>query len=115
MGSFVKLNGSVAPNTHNVGDRISWNLRAPVSSKLNRVTLTDGSVTDIPGEIALRPGQKAKAKTYVREGDKLNVLATVKLNSSTKIVGHGTQSGENSVYYIISSEPALKLIKSKWK
>ncbi len=71
MGSFIKLNGAVAKNTHNPGDRISWNLRAVVSSKLNRVTFTDGSVTDITGDIPPRAGQKAKAKSYVREGDKL--------------------------------------------
>jgi len=45
----------------------------------------------------------------------LNILATVKLNSSMKIMGDSTQSGESSVYYIISSEPVLKLIDSKWK
>lgn len=39
MGSFVKLNGAIAKNSHNVGDRLSWNLRAPVSSKLNRERL----------------------------------------------------------------------------
>lgn len=78
MGSFIKLNGSVAPNSHNVGDRLSWNLRAPVSSKLNRVTFTDGTVTDITGEMPPRPGQKAKYKTYVREGDKLKKVITEK-------------------------------------
>ncbi len=71
MGSFVKLNGGVAKNSHNVGDRLSWNLRAPVSSKLNRVTFEDGSETDISGEIPPRAGQKAKHKTYVKKGDKL--------------------------------------------
>jgi hydroxylamine dehydrogenase len=71
MGAFVKLNGAVAKNSHNVGDRLSWNLRAPVSSKLNRITFTDDSVTDITGEIPPRAGQKAKKKSYVRKGDKL--------------------------------------------
>ncbi|MCP4118696.1 MAG: hypothetical protein GY737_25540 [Desulfobacteraceae bacterium] len=71
MGSFIKLNGAVAKNSHNVGDRISWNLRAPVSSKLNRVTFVDDSVADITGEIPPRPGQKATSKSYVREGDRL--------------------------------------------
>ena len=65
MGSFVKLNGAIAQNTHNVGDRISWTLRPPVSAKLNRVTFADGTVTDIPGEIPPRAGQMAKYKTYV--------------------------------------------------
>ena len=78
MGSFVKLNGSIAPSSHNVGDRISWNLRAPVSSKLNRVTFTDGAVTDISGEMPPRAGQKANYKTYVREGDKLKKVIAEK-------------------------------------
>ena len=56
--------------------------------------------------------QYKKAK---QADEKFNILATVKLNSSIKIMGDSTQSGESSVYYIISSEPVLKLIKSKWK
>ena len=56
--------------------------------------------------------QYKKAK---KADGKLNILATVKLNSSMKIMGDSTQSGESSVYYIISSEPVLKLIESKWK
>ncbi len=78
MGSFVKLNGAVAKNSHNPGDRISWNLRAVISKKLNRVTFTDGTVTDITGDIPPRAGQKAKTKTYVREGDKLKKIVAEK-------------------------------------
>lgn len=62
------------------------------------------------GKLTREQYEKAK-----QADEKLNILATVKLNSSIKIVGDSTQSGESSVYYIISSEPALKLIKSKWK
>jgi len=78
MGSYVKLNGAVAKNSHNVGNRLSWNLRAPVSSKLNRVTFTDGTVTDVPGDTPPRAGQKITAKSYTREGDKLNKVMTEK-------------------------------------
>jgi len=46
-------------------------------------------------------------------GGKLKILATVKLNSSTKILGDTPPSKESTVYYIISSEPALKLIKNR--
>ena len=60
----------------------------------------------------LTRGQYEKAK---QADGKLNILATVKLNSSMKIMGDSIRSDEGSVYYIISSEPALKLIKSKWK
>ena len=56
--------------------------------------------------------QYKKAK---QADEKFNILATVKLNSSIKIMGDSARLGEGSVYYIISSEPVLKLIKSKWK
>jgi hypothetical protein len=64
MGAYVKLDGSVAPNSHNVGDRISWTLRPKVSVKLNRVVFNDGTVTDIPGDTPPQPGQKAPYQTY---------------------------------------------------
>lgn len=64
MGSFVKSDGSVAENTHNVGDRISWTLRPKVSAKLNRVVFADGSVKDIPGDIPPQPGSTIKYKDF---------------------------------------------------
>jgi len=78
MGSFIKLNGAVAKNSHNVGNRISWNLRSVVSSKLNRVTFADGTVADIAGDLAPRPGQTSSTKTYVRDGDKLKKIVADK-------------------------------------
>ncbi len=82
MGEYVRQNGSIAKNSHNVGDRISWNLRAPLSSKLNRVRFEDGTVQDITGDIPPRVGQTAKAKTYVREGDKLKKVIKEKTIAS---------------------------------
>jgi hypothetical protein len=38
------------PVTHDVGERISWTLRPPVSVKLNMVVYEDGSKQDIPGD-----------------------------------------------------------------
>ena len=64
MGSYVRSDGSVAENTHNVGDRISWTLRPPISTKLNRVIFADGSETDIPGDIPPQPGQTIKYKDF---------------------------------------------------
>ena len=58
---------------------------------------------------------RAQYKKAKQADGKLNILATIKLNSSMKIMRDSTRSDEESVYYIISSEPALKLIKSKWK
>ncbi len=71
MGAYVKLNGAVQPNTHNVGDRISWTLRPKISVKLNRVIFTDGTVTDVTGEIPPQVGQTAPFKTYVLKDGKL--------------------------------------------
>ena len=36
--------------THDVGERISWTLRPPISKKLNMIIYTDGSKKDILGE-----------------------------------------------------------------
>ncbi|MBW1733653.1 MAG: hypothetical protein JRF51_00495 [Deltaproteobacteria bacterium] len=49
-----------------------------------------------------------------KAGAKLPILATVKLKSSMRILGRGPAE-RGSVYYIVSSEPVLKLIDSKWK
>ena len=42
--------GGDQPKTHNVGDRISWTLRPPISNKINLVRLDNGQEKDIPGE-----------------------------------------------------------------
>lgn len=55
------------PATHNVGDRISWTLRPPISKKLNLVRFEDGDESDIPGENAELPeiGATYKGKKVV--------------------------------------------------
>ncbi len=58
---------------------------------------------------------KAQYEKAKQTDGKLNILATVKLNSDVRIVDDSTQPGERNVYYIISSEPALKLIEAKRK
>jgi len=64
MGAYVASNGAVVQNTHNVGDRISWNLRAKISKKLNRVEFGDGTVKDIVGDIPPQPGSTIKYKEF---------------------------------------------------
>jgi len=64
MGSYQKSDGSVVPNTHNVGDRISWTLRPMVSTKLNRAIFADGTEKDIPGDIPPQPGSEIKYKDF---------------------------------------------------
>jgi len=78
MGAYVKLDGGIAPNTHNVGDRISWTLRPKVSVKLNRAIFTDGTVADIPGDIAPQVGQKATYKTFVVKDGKFKKVKAEK-------------------------------------
>ena len=47
------------------------------------------------------------------KGDPLKTLATVKLDSSRKILGDSDPEEDGSVYYIVSSEPVLKLLNSR--
>ncbi len=78
MGAYVRLDGGIAPNSHNVGDRISWTLRPKVSVKLNRAIFNDGTVADIPGDIAPQVGQTATYKTFVVEDGKFKKVSAEK-------------------------------------
>ncbi|MCP4408237.1 MAG: hypothetical protein GY807_10845 [Gammaproteobacteria bacterium] len=40
--------GGSEGKTHNVGDRISWTLRPPISKKINQVRLENGQEFDVP-------------------------------------------------------------------
>jgi len=47
--------------THNVGDRISWTLRPPISTKINLVRLANGDEFDVPeGKPVPKVGEEAK-------------------------------------------------------
>ncbi|NNL76856.1 MAG: hypothetical protein HKO68_11020, partial [Desulfobacterales bacterium] len=59
---------------------------------------------DEKGEISEEHYRKAK-----QEGRPLRTLATIKLHSSQKIMDQSGPVENGSVYYIISSEPILKL------
>ena len=60
------------------------------------------------GKLSQKEYRKAKA-----EKGELQILATVKLSSTVQISGEGGDEGGGSVYYIISSEPVLKLIQAQ--
>jgi hypothetical protein len=47
------------------------------------------------------------------KGEPLKTLATVKLDSSRKIMDDSDPEEDGSVYYIVSSEPILKLLNSR--
>ena len=101
MGSYKKSNGSIVPNTHNVGDRISWTLRPAISVKLNRVTFEDGTVQDIAGEKAPEVGSIQMTQDYEKKGDKL--VATSKEKKVVKVI-----DGENLL--IALNKTNLKVI-----
>jgi len=50
-------------------------------------------------------------KTAKKKQQPLEVMATVKLNSTLKIMGAEEDNEPGSVYYIVSSDPILKLIQ----
>ncbi len=79
MGAYRKSNGSIVKGTHNVGDRISWTLRPPISMKLNRVIFEDGTVQDITGEKPPRVGSTQTYKDYVVKDGKLVKVLTKKV------------------------------------
>lgn len=52
--------------THNVGDRISWNLRSPISKHINLVRLENGQEFDVPeGKDLPKVGDEAKGSKVV--------------------------------------------------
>jgi hydroxylamine dehydrogenase len=54
------------PKTHNVGERISWTLRPPISTKMNLVKLEDGNEFDVPeGKELPKVGDEAKGSKVV--------------------------------------------------
>jgi len=54
------------PKTHNVGDRISWTLRPPISEKINLVKLENGDEFDVPeGKDLPAVGDEAKGSKVV--------------------------------------------------
>ena len=65
---------------------------------------------DENGKISEEHYRKAK-----QEGRALKSLATVKLDSSQKIMDQSGAAQDGSVYYIISSDPILKLIDTRKK
>jgi hypothetical protein len=58
--------GGKEGKTHNVGDRISWTLRPPISQKINLVRLANGDEFDVKeGSKIPKVGAKAKGSTVV--------------------------------------------------
>ncbi|MCB1734489.1 MAG: cytochrome C552 [Gammaproteobacteria bacterium] len=83
--------------THNVGDRISWTLRPPVSQKINLVRLEDGQEFDVKegGEIP-KVGDEAKGSkvievvTWEQRRQKMKNVCSA-CHTSSVIEGHYNQ------------------------
>ena len=86
------------PKTHNVGERISWTLRPPISKKINLVKLENGQEFDIPGADAALPaiGDAAKGSTVIevltweQRRDKMKNVCKA-CHTSSVIEGHYIQ------------------------
>jgi hypothetical protein len=89
--------GGKEGKTHNVGDRISWTLRPPISQKINLVRLENGDEFDVKegGEIP-KVGDKAKGSRVVEVltwEDRRNKMKSVctACHSESVIEGHYKQ------------------------
>jgi hypothetical protein len=60
--------------THDVGERISWTLRPPISAKLNMVVLEDDTKEDIMGDNPVLPTVGAMHKTKNGDMKKVKVV-----------------------------------------
>lgn len=63
------------PVTHDVGERISWTLRPPISTKLNMVILEDDAKDDINGDNPKMP--KVGSEYTTKHGNKSKVKAVL--------------------------------------
>lgn len=83
--------------THNVGDRISWTLRPPISKRINLVRLDNGDEFDVPeGEPLPKVGDKEKGARVAevltweqRRGKMTNVCRAC--HSASVVEGHYRQ------------------------
>ena len=89
--------GGKEGKTHNVGDRISWTLRPPISQKINLVRLENGQEFDVKegGKIP-KVGDKAKGSTVIevvtwQERRKKMQEVCSACHSDSVILGHYNQ------------------------
>lgn len=64
--------------THDIGERISWTLRPPISVKLNMVVYEDDAKEDIPGDSPAMPAAGSMHKTKGGETKKVKAVLTWK-------------------------------------
>lgn len=89
--------GGTEGKTHNVGDRISWTLRPPISKKINLIRLENGDEFDVPeGKEIPKVGDKAKGSkvvevvTWKQRRDKMKTVCRA-CHTSSVVEGHYIQ------------------------
>lgn len=89
--------GGGEKKTHNVGDRISWTLRPPISQKINLVRLENGDEFDVPeGKEIPKVGAKVKGSkvvqvlTWQQRREKMQNVCSA-CHSTSVIKGHYQQ------------------------
>jgi len=89
--------GGGEKKTHNVGDRISWTLRPPISHKINLIRLENGDEFDVPeGKEIPKVGAQAKGSkvvevlTWQDRREKMQNVCTA-CHSTSVIRGHYKQ------------------------
>ncbi len=105
--------------THDVGKRISWTLRPPISKKLNQVIYEDGSQEDITGEDAELPseGDSYKQKTVKKVlswRERRNKMQTVCTQCHQKSFVEGAYKQFDEVVHLYNdkfAKPARTIIQ----
>jgi len=106
------------PVTHDVGERISWTLRPPISVKLNMVVFEDGSKDDITGDAPALPevgsmlgGKKVvQVVPWSKRRDTMK-LVCLQCHSEDYVAGAYAQfDGVVSLYNTKFAEPAKAII-----
>ncbi len=97
---FEKFNDVSGQAVHDLVGSLFMNYDEPTTSAHDKIVYW---AYDIKGKISSQQFQKAKSQKK-----HLDILATVKLNSSIEILGKKPATEKGNVYYIISSSPVLK-------
>ena len=97
---FEKFNDVSGQAVHDLVGSLFMDYDEPTTSAHDKIVYW---AYDIKGKISSQQFQEAKSQ---KKG--LDILATVKLNSTLEVLGEKLATEKGNVYYIISSSPVLK-------
>ena len=97
---FEKFNDVSGQAVHDLVGSLFMDYDEPTTSAHDKIVYW---AYDIKGKISSQQFQEAKSKKK-----NLDILATVKLNSTLEVLGEKLDREKGNVYYIISSSPVLK-------